>query len=137
MKYGPGWFASVFKLFGAFSAPVGIAAPDPKDESRANGELAEPATSTPCAADAIVLEPVVLSLANTAPAPTEEDRRELMRRLFNDYWSGVDDKPTTFAERLDAAEDYINNRLAERNAGWLLDAVTRKKLGLPQSRARH
>lgn len=137
MSYGPSWFASVFKLFQAFSVPVGIGAPDPKDESLAKGELPEPEAPTSHAADAVVLDPVVPSLADTAPAPTAgDDRRDLMRRLFNDYWSGVDDKPTTFAERLDAAEHYINNRLAERNAGWQLNAVTRKQLGLPRSAVR-
>jgi hypothetical protein len=40
-------------------------------------------------------------------------RRGLVRTLFNDFWSGAHDKPTTFVERLDQAEDYLNERLAE------------------------
>ena len=35
-----------------------------------------------------------------------------MRGFFNDYWSSIDDKPASFAERLDGAEGYINERVA-------------------------
>jgi hypothetical protein len=61
----------------------------------------------------------------------DESRRKLIRQLFNEYWTGVEDKPPTFAERLEIAERYINERLAGRDVGWRLDAVTRKQLGLP------
>src|SRR5262245_17204872 len=64
-----------------------------------------------------------------------ESRRKLIRQLFNEYWTGVEDKPPTFAERLKIAEGYINERLADREVGWRLDAVTRKELGLPSSSA--
>ena len=63
----------------------------------------------------------------------DESRRELIRRLFNEYWTGVEDKPPTFAQRLEIAKAYINERLADRDVGWRLDAVTRKQLGLPSS----
>jgi hypothetical protein len=58
-------------------------------------------------------------------------RRDLVRTLFNDFWSGAHDKPTTFVERLDQAEDYLNERLAETGEFWQLDTNTRVMLGLP------
>jgi hypothetical protein len=58
-------------------------------------------------------------------------RRELIRDLFNDFWRGNDEKPVTFAGRLDLAESYVNERLSARGEPWQLDAHTRKQLGLP------
>jgi hypothetical protein len=58
-------------------------------------------------------------------------RREIVRRFFNDFWSSTDDKPVTFADRLNRAEDYINERLAACGEAWQLDPATRKQLGLP------
>jgi hypothetical protein len=63
-----------------------------------------------------------------------EHRREIVRHLFNDFWASTDDKPRTFAERLNRAEDHINERLAARGERWQLDATTRKQLGLPPPR---
>ena len=60
-----------------------------------------------------------------------ERRRNLVRILFNDFWSGVYEKPAAFAERLDRAEDYLNERLAASGEFWRLDANTRVTLGLP------
>jgi hypothetical protein len=54
-----------------------------------------------------------------------------MRTLFNDFWSGAHDKPAAFAERLDQAEDYVNERLAATGEFWQLDVKTRVTLGLP------
>jgi hypothetical protein len=61
-----------------------------------------------------------------------ERRRGLVRAFFNDFWSGTHDKPAAFAERLDQAEDYLNERLTANGEGWLLDAKTRIMLGLPR-----
>jgi hypothetical protein len=58
-------------------------------------------------------------------------RRDLVRVLFNDFWSGAYEKPAAFVERLDRAEDYVNERLAEAGEFWQLDAKTRVTLGLP------
>jgi hypothetical protein len=58
-------------------------------------------------------------------------RRDLVRTLFNDFWSGAYEKPASFVERLDEAEDYLNERLAEIGEFWQLDAKTRVTLGLP------
>ena len=63
-----------------------------------------------------------------------ERRREIVRQFFNDFWMSTDDKPRTFAERLNRAEDHINERLAARGETWQLDATTRKQLGLPPPR---
>ena len=60
-----------------------------------------------------------------------ERRRDLVRRLFNDFWSGAHDKPVAFLERLDQAEDYVNERLMACGEFWQLDATTRVALGLP------
>jgi hypothetical protein len=64
-----------------------------------------------------------------------ERRREIVRRFFNDFWRSTDDKPATFAERLNRAEGHINERLAARGETWQLDAATRKQLGLPPQRS--
>jgi hypothetical protein len=73
----------------------------------------------------------------SAPSQQEIDRRRgMVRQFFNDYWSSADDKPTSFAERLDRAEGYINERVAAGGEGWRLGPATRKQLGLPPSRNR-
>jgi hypothetical protein len=58
-------------------------------------------------------------------------RRELVRTLFNDFWSDRDDKPAAFVERLDQAETYLNERLTASGEFWQLDGKTRELLGLP------
>jgi hypothetical protein len=73
--------------------------------------------------------------SDSAPDLEEIDRRRgMVRAFFNDYWSTVDDKPTSFAERLDRAEGYINERVAAGVETWRLGAATRKQLGLPPSK---
>ncbi len=73
--------------------------------------------------------------SETAPDQAELDRRRsLVRGFFNDYWSSIDDKPASFAERLDGAEGYINERVAAGGERWRLSPATRKQLGLPPSR---
>jgi hypothetical protein len=71
---------------------------------------------------------------NASTALVQEEiqrRRDLVRILFNDFWSGDYEKPATFVERLDQAEDYVNERLAETGELWQLDPKTRGTLGLP------
>jgi hypothetical protein len=60
-----------------------------------------------------------------------ERRRQIVRQVFNDFWISAEDKPGTFAERLNRAEGHINERLAARGETWQLDAASRKQLGLP------
>jgi hypothetical protein len=72
------------------------------------------------------------SAASTVPDQEEiQRRRDLVRMLFNDFWSGADEKPAAFVERLDQAEDYVNKRLAAIGEFWQLDTKTRVTLGLP------
>lgn len=61
-------------------------------------------------------------------------RRNLMRTLFNDFWSGTHEKPAAFVERLDQAQDYVNERLTTRGESWQLDSETRIMLGLPSAK---
>ena len=65
-----------------------------------------------------------------------ERRREIVRQLFNDFWVSAEDKPGTFAERLNRAEGHINERLAARGETWQLDAASRKQIGLPPPKTR-
>jgi hypothetical protein len=72
----------------------------------------------------------------TAPVgPLDADeirrRRDLLRSLFADFWTLDEDKPKTFAERLDLAEGFINDRLAACGEPWRLDRAAREALGLP------
>src|SRR5262249_20930564 len=64
-----------------------------------------------------------------------ERRREIVRHFFNDFWMSTDDKPRTFAERLNCAEDHINERLGAPGDDWQLYRTTRKQLGLPPPRS--
>jgi len=43
--------------------------------------------------------------------------------------------PAAFVERLDQAEDYLNERLAASGEIWQLDAKTRVMLGLPPTKS--
>ena len=72
------------------------------------------------------------SAASTVPDQEEiQRRRDLVRTLFNDFWSEAHDKPTAFVQRLDQAEDYVNGRLTACGEFWRLDTNTRVMLGLP------
>ncbi len=74
-------------------------------------------------------------IESAAPTVLDQEeiqrRRDLVRTLFNDFWSGAYEKPAAFVERLDQAEDYLNERLKANGEVWLLDATTRAMLGLP------
>ena len=110
-------------------------------EAESIAAATESAIATPTAtaiytdvtADAQIGQDVQVS--HVAPiAPKQEEiqrRRELVRKLFNDFWNGIDDKPTAFVDRLDEAETYLNERLTACGEFWQLDADTRKTLGLP------
>jgi hypothetical protein len=65
-----------------------------------------------------------------------ERRREIVRQFFNDFWVSAEDKPGTFAERLNRAEGHINERLAARGETWQLDTASRKQLNLPPAKTR-
>ena len=161
MAEGVGWIAHAFRLFDALINPHRPPQPDRPVATEAREDLApEAPADTPAAstldlelapdADGLELAPDADAVAphedseieaapaeriERAPVPEDdESRRKLVRQLFNEYWNGIEDKPPTFAERLEIAERYINEQLAGREVRWRLDAVTRKQLGLPSSR---
>src|SRR6516164_6849587 len=81
---------------------------------------------------AVRLESQISIKTGTSPNQQEiERRREIVRQFFIDFWVSAEDKPGTFAERLNRAEGQINEQLAAREERWQLDAATRKQLGLP------
>ena len=85
-------------------------------------------------ADSIALQPESEISITCEASPNQQEierRREIVRQFFNDFWMFTDDKPRTFAERLNRAEDHINERLTACGEAWRLDAATRKQLGLP------
>jgi hypothetical protein len=72
-------------------------------------------------------------ITDTVPEQQEiERRRNVIRSLFNDFWIGIHDKPAAFVDRLDQAEDYVNERLAASGEFWRLDDKSRRMLGLPR-----
>ena len=148
MGDGVGWIAHAFKLFDALINPRRPSQPDqpvagegdepepPAGDSTASIlrlELASEADALPSHDESEVEALPAEQIEGPPVQRDDESRRKLIRQLFNDYWNGIEDKPPTFAERLEIAERYINNQLADRDVGWRLDAVTRKQLGLPSS----
>ena len=150
MRDGVGWIAHAFKLFDALINPrrpqpehpaatatdEGLTPEAPADDSVASILRLEPASE----ADAFVrhdeskIETLPAEQIESPPVQRDDEgRRKLIRQLFNEYWNGIEEKPPTFAERLEIAERYINEQLSDRDVGWRLDAVTRKQLGLPSS----
>jgi hypothetical protein len=115
------------------TADLEVAEPDsPVDvapESRISAESEIPAGIEPAS-------PAVVEFEGP-PSQEEIDRRRgMVRAFFNDYWSTADEKPASFAERLDRAESYINERVAAGGEAWRLSPATRKQLGLPPSKKR-
>src|SRR5215467_527211 len=85
-------------------------------------------------ADSIAVRPESQISIKTGASPNQQEiarRREIVRQFFNDFWVSAEDKPGTFAERLNRAEGHINERLAARGETWQLDAANWKQLGLP------
>ena len=138
----PDWFASAFRLIERL---VGLRRPpEPEgssDPAPPNSEpkvptvtppnpfhRCEPSTETQALPQKDV---AAIKVELQSGQQDDESRRKLIRQFFNDYWAGITDKLATFAERLEIAERYINERLAEHNVGWRLDTVTREQLGLP------
>ena len=148
------WFAGIAAAFTKLSdifsrapPPVSDIAAESRAESAAEaaGAVAtatEITTATPTETSAVAADAKigqdgqVTGVASISPDQQEiQRRRELVRALFNDFWSGRDDKPATFADRLDQAEIYLNDRLTACGEYWQLDAKTRKLLGLPARRS--
>jgi hypothetical protein len=144
------WISSTFKVFEGL---IGLRRPPQPDRSGARPSQGLPPEALAVSPPDSILCPAPAAETDALPAQNEagietplaqevetlpvqeedESRRKLIRQLFNEYWTGLDDKPPTFAKRLEIAEGYINERLTDRAVGWRLDAVTRKRLGLPSS----
>jgi hypothetical protein len=128
------------------TVPHGLSPERPdQGESRPESQISVTLESQPAAPESPVSvafeSPVGVAMdshggeSESAPDQEEIDRRRgLVRGFFNDYWSSIDDKPASFAERLDGAEGYINERVAAGGERWRLSPATRKQLGLPPSR---
>jgi len=85
-------------------------------------------------AESIVVRPGNQPSTKTEDTPNQQElerRRKIVRQFFNDFWRSADAKPVTFAERLNLAEGYINERLVACGEAWQLDSAVRKQLGLP------
>ena len=95
-------------------------------------ERAEAETKAPAESEFVQETQVSVAAINSPDEQEIQRRRELVRALFNDFWSGIDDKPVTFVERFNQAENYLNERLTACGEPWQLDANTRKLLGLPR-----
>ncbi len=102
-------------------------------ERQAQSDALESEVATPVAAEVNVDSgPEIKAVDHFAPDQREiERRRNLVRIFFNDFWGGASDKPIAFVERLDQAEDYLNERLAANGELWRVDANARLLLGLP------
>ena len=146
------WFAGIAAAFTKLSdifrdsrPPASDIAAESRVESAAEaaGAVAtatQIATATPTATSAVAADAKISQDGQVTglASPDQQEiqrRRELVRVLFNDFWSGPYDKPATFADRLDQAEIYLNNRLTSCGEYWQLDAKTRKLLGLPARRS--
>jgi hypothetical protein len=81
-------------------------------------------------------DPIGIGIHVSFDSQEIDRRREIVRGFFNDFWKWTEDKPATFAERLDQAEGYINERLVACGEAWQLDPGTRQQLRLISPPAR-
>jgi hypothetical protein len=149
LRWLAGIVAAVIQPFRYFSRPTHPASSDVLAEKRADGVVEEAQAVVTVIEDAVVRPTTVKSFISPVTADVIVDpdvnlaahivlddqeiqrRRDLVRTLFNDFWTGIYEKPAAFVERLDQAEDYVNERLAANGEFWQLDAKTRTMLGLP------
>jgi len=145
LRWLAGIVAVIIQPFGYFSRPTHPASSDVAAEKHADGVVEEAQAVVTAIEDAVVRQTTVKSF--TDPITTEvmvdpdaqtnrtahtilddheiQRRRDLVRTLFNDFWTGAYEKPAAFVERLDQAEDYVNERLAASGEFWQLDAKMR------------
>ena len=133
--------SNILKLLAAIGA-VANHFVRPRHPSSAQGPAAGAALGVSVATDVTVEpDPEIIPITdaeikpNTDAVPEQQEierRRNVIRMLFNDFWIGIHDKPAAFVDRLDQAEDYVNERLAASGEFWRLDDKTRRMLGLPR-----
>jgi hypothetical protein len=135
-----GVLANILRCFAAMSAAAAKMFRPSRSELAA-GQAESAATQTEAAAVTasipadVRVEDELESNAVVHIVPDQQEidrRRNLVRIFFNDFWSVALHKPAAFVERLDAAEEYLNERLAANGEFWRLDAKTRVMLGLPR-----
>ena len=101
-----------------------------EDESRLGVGSDGPIAAEPESPISVESESLVSPELEVSPGQQEVDRRRgIVRAFFNDYWSSVDDKPASFAERLDLAEGYINERVAAGGEAWRLRSRNPQAIG--------
>jgi hypothetical protein len=107
------------------------------DATATESAVATPTTTAAFATSVTAAAKIGQDVQVSCVVPIRPDQKEIQRRLelvramFNDFWSGCDDKPAAFVDRLDQAEPYLNERLTACGEFWQLDATTRKMLSLP------
>ena len=151
LRWLAGVVAAVIQPIGYFSRPTYPASSGVTAEKRSEGVVEGAQAVVTVTEDAVARPTTVKSFASPVTADVMVDpdaqtnraahialddqeiqrRRDLVRMLFNDFWSGAYEKPAAFVERLDQAEDYLNERLAAIGEFWRLDTNTRAMLGLP------
>ena len=149
LRWLAGIVAVIIHPFGYFSRPTHPESSDVAAEKHADGVVEEAQAVATTIEDAVVRPTTVKSFTSPVTADVIVDpdvnlaahivlddqeirrRRDLVRTLFNDFWTVAYEKPAAFVERLDQAEDYVNERLAASGEFWQLDAKTRTMLGLP------
>jgi hypothetical protein len=124
---------SIWRWLAGFRAPVTVASPviTTSYEPSANTRIEETAAVANPKTEAPPQEQTKSAVLNALDEGEVQRRRNLVRMFFNDFWSGTYEKPTGFLQRLDQAEDYVNDRLATNGEAWRLDSETRAMLGLP------
>jgi hypothetical protein len=127
------WISGIGTAFrgaaGYFLRPMSVPS-NVADETSVESAAAE--TKAPAESEFVQETQVSVAAINSPDEQEIQRRRELVRALFNDFWSGIDDKPVTFVERFNQAENYLNERLTACGEPWQLNANTRKLLGLPR-----
>ena len=121
-------FRSIWHWIAGFRAPVMAASNAPP----AKTGMAKNVTAVANPKTEVHPEGQINSVIPSALKEGEiQRRRNLVRTFFNDFRRGSYEKPAGFVERLDRAEDYVNDRLAAHGEAWRLDSQTRMMLGLP------
>jgi hypothetical protein len=141
------WFTEIWSKYFLQQLPASALTTErcpesPAEQAKATTAVVENATARPTTAksftDSTTADVKVSSdakispIANVVPDQQEiQRRRDVVRGLFTDFWNGSDHKPAGFADRLNQAESYINERLTSCGELWQLDAKTRAMLSLP------
>jgi hypothetical protein len=116
----------------AESAAGEAEAPATANEGVVAPTITAASSTSACTGHAELNEAEVNRVAAILPDQQEiQRRRDLVRALFNDFWSVPHEKPKAFVDRLNQAETYINERLTVCGECWQLDTKTRVMLALP------